>query len=404
MSRKRVLFVDDEPQVLDDLKDLMRLQSDGWDAVYATGGAEAIHQLMRSRFDVVVCDVRMPEIDGQAVLRRTKSEHPGAVRIVLAEPAERSTVMRAVQVAQQFVTKPCEAGALRNVLERATRMQSLLADETLQEVVGRLEKLPSLPVAYWGLTRALADSDSDIPTAARIVEKDSAMCGKIMQLVNSACFGLPREVADIEAAVSQLGFELLRGLALIASVFAAAELGGNIEGFSLERLQRSSLLTGRLARAIADEKPYEDEAFSAGLLHDIGKLVLAMGTPCNFAEVARQCERRARPVYEIEREIFGVTHAQAGAYLLGVWGLPLPIVEAVAYHHLPHEAGGSTFGTLGSVHAADALVEELHHVPAGRAYESALDQEFLKRTGAAVNVPEWRSAAREIAFASGLKG
>jgi HD-like signal output (HDOD) protein len=187
-------------------------------------------------------------------------------------------------------------------------------------------------------------------------------------------------------------------------VFAAAELGGNIEGFSLERLQRSSLLTGRLARAIADEKPYEDEAFSAGLLHDIGKLVLAMGTPCNFAEVARQCARRARPVYEIEREIFGVTHAQAGAYLLGVWGLPLPIVEAVAYHHLPHEAGGSTFGTLGSVHAADALVEELHHVPAGRAYESALDQEFLKRTGAAENVPEWRSAAREIAFASGLKG
>ena len=402
MSRKRILFVDDEPRVLEDFRRLMGPAPQSWDAVYATGGVAAINELSRSRFDVVVCDVGMPEIDGQAVLKKAKSEHPGAVRIVLAESGERDAMMRVVQVAQQFLTKPCEATALYNVLARASQMQNLLSDENLRQVVGKLEKLPSLPVAYWALTRALADADADIPKVARIVEKDPAMCGKIMQFVNSAYFGLPHEVTSIQAAVTYLGFELLKGLALTASVFSAAEVRGNIEGFSLERLQRSSLLTARLARTLADDTPSGDEAFTAGLLHDLGKLVLAMGMPRNFAEVARMSEEGARPIHEIEREIFGVTHAQAGAYLLGVWGLPLPIVEAVAYHHAPLEIPNPDFGTLAMVHISDALVEELFHIPAGRAFESALDEEFVERVGAVSRVEEWRETVREIAMASGV--
>ena len=396
MSRKRILFVDDEPQVLDELKALMALHPNGWEAVYAAGGVAAINELTRSRFDVVVCDVSMPDVDGQAVLKKAKSEHPAAVRIVLAQPAERDAVLRVVPIAQQFVGKPCEPKTLHAVLDRASRVQSLMTNELVREVVGKLEKLPSLPVAYWALTRALADAEADIPKVARIVEKDPAMCGKIMQLVNSAYFGLPHEVTSIQAAVTYLGFELLKSLALTASVFAAAEIRGNIEGFSLERLQRSSLLTGRLARSIAERGAAEDEAFTAGLLHDIGKLVLAMGMPRNFAEVSSLAEEGARPVYELEREIFGVTHAQAGAYLLGVWGLPLTIVEAVAFHHSPREANTASFGTLATVHVADALVEELFHVPPGRAYESALDEDFVERLGASASLAEWReSGARD---------
>ncbi|MGH7741182.1 MAG: HDOD domain-containing protein [Candidatus Eiseniibacteriota bacterium] len=402
MSRKRILFVDDEAPVLDAFRRLMSHSSNGWDAVYATGGVAAINELMRSRFDIVVCDIRMPEVDGQAVLKKAKSEHPAAVRIVLAERDDRDAVMRVVQVAQQFVTKPCDGPSLRTALERASLMQNLLADEAVRQVVGKLEKLPSLPVAYWALTRALADAEADVSKVARIVEKDPAMCGKIMQLVNSAFFGLSSEVTSIQAAVAFLGFELLKGLALTASVFAAAEVRGHIEGFSLERLQRSSLLTARLARSIAQGTPSEDEAFTAGLLHDVGKLVLAMGMPRNFTEAARLGEERPCPVYEIEREIFGVTHAQAGGYLLGVWGLPLPIVEAVACHHLPCEAADSAFGTLATVHVADALIEELFHVPKGRAYESRLDEKFIEHVGVTERIPEWRAAAREIAIASGV--
>jgi len=402
MSRKRVLFVDDEPRILDDLKRSMGRQAHGWDAEYAGGGVEAINALTRSRFDVVVCDASLSEIDAQAVLKKAKSEHPGAVRIVLADRAEREAVMRVVPIAQQFVTKPCDESTLVTVLERAAKIQDLLADDAVRQVVGKLEKLPSLPVAYWALTRALADAEPDIAKVARIVEKDPAMCGKIMQLVNSAYFGLAHEVTSVQAAVSYLGFELLKGLAITASVFAAAEVRGHVEGFSLDRLQRSSLLTARLARTLAGRGPTEEEAFTAGLLHDIGKLVLAMGMPRNFEEVARLREERARPVYEIEREIFGVTHAQAGAYLLGVWGLPLPIVEAVACHHAPREVADESFGTVGAVHVADVLVEEMFHLPPGRAYESSLDREFVERVGIGERIGEWREAAREIAIASGV--
>jgi HD-like signal output (HDOD) protein/CheY-like chemotaxis protein len=399
--RKRILFVDDEPLVLDSLRLAIRPQVEAWEAVYAIGGAAAVDELARQRFDVVVCDASMPGIDGSAVLKKVKSDHPSAVRIVLSGQTEREAVMRILPIAQQFVSKPCDAEMLRSVIDRACQMQALLASESVRQVVGRLDKLPSLPVAYWALTRALADSDADIDKVARIVEKDPAMSVKVMQLVNSAYFGLPQRMNSIHSAVAFLGFEMLKGLALTASVFAAAESKAAVEGFSIERLQRSSLLTARVAKLLVSEPRRSEDAFTAGLLHDIGKLILAMSLPAEFAEVIRQAARGDRPLYEIERERLGVTHAEAGAYLLGVWGLPFPIVEAVAFHHAPCNAGEIGFDLLAAVHIADALVEEMFYVPEGQARESVLDTRFVTAIGAADAIDEWRVIARELARASG---
>lgn len=394
MSLKRILFVDDEVQILEGLQNLLRRQRRKWDLVFCPGGDEALAALAAQPFDVVVTDMRMPGMDGAALLHEVKERYPALARVVLSGHADPDALHRALPVAHQFLSKPCDAEVLRVVIERACNLQAMLADETIRRTIGKLDKLPSVPRTYLQLTDALSRPNVGLADLAAIVEQDPAMSAKVLQLVNSAYFGLPRQMTSIRQAVLYLGTDVLRGLALTADVFAAADLL-DLDDFSLDHLQQSSLLTARLASKFLDDKARSESAFTAAIVHDVGQLVLAMGLPSSYAGVHRSAEAVRRPVHEVEREVFGTTHAEIGAYLLGVWGLPFPIVEAVAYHHAPGLVTEGARDVIGAVHVADVLVHEAQGIDPELI--PPIDLTFLQSAGLRAALPGWRAIAdREL--------
>lgn len=388
-AQTRILFVDDEVAILDGLRDLLRKERRRWEMAFAVGGAEALEELARRPFDVVVSDMRMPGIDGAQLLTTVQALYPSVARIVLTGHADRDAAMRVLPVAHQFLTKPCDAGTLRVAIERTQALHALLASQEIRDIVGRLRSLPSVPKTYLALTEAARDPNKGLGDLTAIVQRDPAMSTKVLQIVNSAYFGGVQRIAAIPQAVMHLGIELLKGLALTGNVFAT--LGRSpIEGFSLEALQQRSLESACLAKRFVDDPRQAEEAFTAALVHDVGQIVIAMGLPKRYQEIVREARQSRRTLHVVELEQLGVTHAEVGAYLLGVWGLPFSIIESVAYHHRPSALGDGPCETLAALHAADVLVD-----PPVAGVEAELDLAFFDRVGMRDRLPAWRRLADE---------
>lgn len=391
------MFVDDEPNVLAGLRNLLRKQRDRWEMLFAPSGKAALEEMATCPADVIVSDMRMPGMDGAELLRLVKEKYPRTVRIVLSGHAEREAVARAISVAHQFLSKPSDADSVRAVIERTCEFQTLMNNESIQRVVGSIERLPALPDTYWDLTRTIERPDSSLTDVAAIVERDPAMSVKVLQLTNSAYFGLPQKTDSIAKAVAYLGLDNLKGLVLAAHVFNA-EGADKLVGFNLDELREESVLTANLARRIAKEPKNKDTAFTAGLVHDIGKLVLARAPACHYHEALKKRKATGRRLAEIERESFGTTHGTAGAYLLGVWGIPLVVAEVVAFHDEPALVDHTDVGTLAAVHLAAALAEA-----AMSGGEPELDGLFLERAGLLPDLAKWREFAMSTVKKPGLR-
>jgi putative nucleotidyltransferase with HDIG domain len=398
--KKRILFVDDERRVLEGLEDLLVRYRHKWEMVFAVGGAEALEQLQQMPFDVIVTDMRMPGMDGATLLGLVNEKHPGTVRVVLSGHFEMEAATRTVPVAHQFLHKPCDPGILERVVDRACNLQALVGDEAVRKVVGGLQRLPTLPAVYVALQRTLRDERSGAPDVARIIQQDISMSAKVLQLVNSAFFGLGRRISTVQEAVSYLGFRMIQHVVLATEIFAGSGLDPR-SGLSLEGLRDHAVLTAAIARRIlgGDRKQAED-AWAAGLLHDVGKLVFATELPEHLATAAAAAREAQQPLFRAEQELFGVTHAEVGAYLLGVWGLPYSVVEAVAHHHVPERVRKPGLDAVTAVHVANALAHECER-SGETVCNAALNFEYLALAGLADQVPHWRQSAQELNCAVG---
>ncbi len=395
MRVKHILFVDDEQQILDGLRDVLRKERRQWDMVFALGGVAALEELAKRPFDVVVSDMRMPGMDGVAFLQAVKERHPAVARIVLSGHAEQDMVLRALPVAHQYLAKPAQADSLRAVIQNACEYRDVLMDPTIRELVGKLDSFPSLPASYWDLTRAVADPDVALTAVAKIIERDPGLSAKVFQIVNSAFFGLPQKTASIGRAVSYLGLQTIKAVAVSLQVFAAAGQSTAVAGFSIETFQDNALLVAEISKQIVRTEMRSEDAFTAGLLRDTGKLILALASPDKFAQAIAEARASERPLWLVEKEIFGVSHADVGAYLLGTWGLPLPIVTAVAFHHAPEAALSGDGDIIIAVHVADALVESVLS-PYHSAATNALDVVTLEQLGVGEELQAWREKATQI--------
>jgi HD-like signal output (HDOD) protein len=395
--KRRVLFVDDEANILDGLRNTFRRQRGDWDMAFALGGPAALCEMEKAPFDVIVADMRMAGMGGAELLRRVKEAYPGTARFVLSGHADQDAIVSVLPFAHQYLSKPCRAEDLQIAIERVCAIQALVHDDTIRRVIGGLDKLPSVPQAYWDLTHAVADPGSGMDEIVSIIQRDPAMSLKILQLANSAYFGLARKVSSIEMAVAHLGAQVLKALALNAGVFSTIEIP-EIEGFSLDRLQAGALLRARLAKRFMRDRKHGEEAFTAAMIHDIGTLIVALVMPEVFTEIRRNARETARPIHVVERERLGVTHAEIGAYLQGMWGLPYPIVQAVAYHHNPSSAPCGEAEVLAALHVADALADpgDLEQSTGSE----GLDLGFLDRAGLISQLGGWRTmAANEMGSA-----
>jgi len=394
----RILFVDDEVKILEGLQRMLRPQRSEWEMAFAPGGKAALTMLEASTFDVIVSDMRMPEIDGAALLEIVREKYPNVLRIVLSGYTELEASYRAVPVAHQFLLKPCDPDALRGAIHRATSLIEVLNSMMLAGLVGSLRDLPSVPRTYAELRRVMEDPDSSIDRVVRVVEQDVAITAKVLQLVNSAFFGVTREITDIKTAVAYLGIAILQNLVLSVEAFRMFRPKKKISGFSIEEFHEHSHLTARIASEIAKMAGSTDALVVAGLLHDIGKLVIAEKSPDHFARAIEGVEQDKKPLFSIEEDLIGVSHAEVGAYLLSLWGLPSPVVEAVAHHHHPERVPHGSLDMISVVYLANLLA----HEHAGNEQEESppgqpIDPKVLAIPGVAAKLPEWNSLASMIA-------
>jgi HD-like signal output (HDOD) protein/ActR/RegA family two-component response regulator len=395
---RRVLFVDDEPRLLEGLRRMLRVQRHEWEMAFAPSGEAALAMMEASPFDVIVSDMRMPEMDGATLLAQVRDLYPQVVRIVLSGHTELSTALRVVPVAHQFLAKPCDAGTLRVAVERACHLKGLLGDESIRRTVGALRDLPSLPRTYGALTQGLSDPDISLQKLAKIVEQDVGISAKILQLVNSAFFGIAQPVTNIEHAVIYLGINTIRSLVLSLEIFRVFEPYTALPGFSLERLHSHARLAAHIAARLPVPKHLLDITMAAGMLHDVGKLILAWKLPERFKKLLAQAAEERCPLYNVEEREYGFSHAEIGGYLLGLWGLPYILVEAVALHHGPNRVPHEYFDAVSAVHIANFLAHELDpscpERPLGNDTEPS--REELAALGVGEDLAAWRAMAAEI--------
>ena len=386
--KRRILFVDDEARVLEGLENLLRGYRKQWAMTFAQGALAAKAEIDAAPFDVVVSDMRMPTMDGAQLLAHVRDQHPSTVRIILSGYAELEAAHRAVPVAHQFLIKPCDPVALSEVIERVCALRLRIDDEAIRRVIGKIDRLPSAPKIYGALTQALLDPRVDGRAIAQILRQDVAMCAKLLQLVNSAFFRAARTITSIEQAVGFLGINAVRDLVMAVEVFDARRIKDAAHTAMIEQLQRRSLATGDLARRVAAPKQ-ADDAFMAGLLHDVGELVLVTAEPAKMTALTAEAKRRGVPRQVVEAEQHdGVTHAEIGGYLLGLWGLPHVVVEAVTNHHAPWQAPHPAFDVLDAVYVADCLVRE-----SDRDAHDAIDTNYLATLSIDRRLDEWRRLA-----------
>ncbi|MEI6670108.1 MAG: response regulator [Acidobacteriota bacterium] len=395
---RRILFVDDDPSVLDGLRHRLRRQRHRWDMVFVGGGEAALEVLAREPIDVIVTDLRMPHMDGATLLQLVQQQHPQVIRIVLSGHAERETAMMAAGVAHQFLSKPSEHGLLENVIERSCNLHLLIQDARIKRLVGRVGHLPSMPQVYHQIRAAVEQQDGSAAQVAFILKQDIAICAKVLQLVNSAFFRLYRSIVDVEEAVAYLGFDTIQRITLAVELFQQSRGVPGPRVHEVEALHKHGVLVGQIAAGLFADKRMKEDAFVVGLLHDIGKLVLVVGMPEHMDRATLEAQRSGCSLYEAEATISGVTHAEVGAYLLGLWGLQYSVVEAVAYHHTPWKVDTSEMALLTGAYIADGLARELLAAGSDQPQPVWLDQGYLDRIGVGERMTDWREmASREVA-------
>jgi HD-like signal output (HDOD) protein len=396
--KRRVLFVDDEPNILEGLRLRLHGQRHQWEMSFVESGEAALELLSRTPIDVIVTDLRMPRMDGATLLQHVHQRYPHIVRIVLSGHAELQTSLRAVNVAHQFLTKPSEPGVIENSVERACSLQLLINDDKIREAVGRVDHLPSLPRVYSQLKVMLLNENASAGQVADIMKKDMAICAKTLQLVNSAFFRLSRSIVEIEEAVMYLGFSTILQITLAVEVFQQGRVATGPVGVSLHHLQGHAVLVAQVASGLFTDKKQQEDAFVTGLLHDIGKLILAVELPSYLDALTTEMHRSGCSSHEAEITTLGVTHAEVGGYLLGLWGLPYSVIEAVANHHAPWHVDTREMGMLAATYIANGLVHDLCAQGVSDDQASSLNPTYIESLGVTGQIAEWREkASREVA-------
>jgi HD-like signal output (HDOD) protein/CheY-like chemotaxis protein len=395
VSAIRVIFVDDEPRVLEGLKRMLRPKRNEWQMTFVGSAAEALSALKKEPCEVVVTDMRMPGMNGAELLEVVQRDYPDTIRLILSGQAETESVMKALGVSHQFLSKPCDAEVLQSTISRAFALRNLAGSEQVKALVARINKLPTLPSSYQKLVEVLRSQNSSIEDVADVISTDPAMTARLLKLVNSAYFGLQKPVADVARAGALLGLDRIMALVLGQGIFSDCE-APKVEGFSMESLWQHSVSTAAAAHRIAIAEQMDRDvvtaAFLAGMLHDIGKLVLAMGLPEQYAKVLKQASTgRPGELQQIEMLELRASHTDVGAYLVGLWGLPNTIAEAVAYHEDPSQSRAAGFGLPAIVHAADRLVYR-PDITDPRSPELGLNVAYFEKHGRIDRWNDWRDA------------
>lgn len=347
---KSILFVDDERQIL---KSINRMFIDSDYKIHLAGsGEEALEILAENSVDIIVSDMKMPEMDGYELLKRVKNLYPAITRIILSGYSDEDIIYKAIHsnIVKMYMFKPWKGDELKDTICEIFKTQEILSSKKILTTINTIENLPTLPDTYIKLNNAI-ENNLDIDEITKIIENDQAISIDILHIVNSAFYGI--RTASIKTALMHLGLGNIKNIILVSGICNDC----NYIGSDKETFWKHSSLCNRLFvkmyKTLLNKKLPENFS-SAGLLHDIGKIIISQNYTEGYKKVVKLSnEKKEIQEYEIEKEVLGITHNELGAYLLNWWGIPQPVVEVALYHDEPSNGSDVNKELIYMVHLAN---------------------------------------------------
>jgi putative nucleotidyltransferase with HDIG domain len=397
--KKRILFVGEDQTLCQEFQAQCPGPESAWTTQHARTEEEALAACQQHTIAAIVTEANLGGKNGTELLDAVMRRQPKALRVIVSDPADMESTVKCIGHAHHHVLKPCSAQTLLNVLEQAFAQEAWLPSEPVQGLIAQMRQVPSPLKAYTQIVEEMKSPTCSLEKIGRLIEQDPAIAAKVLQLANSAVFGRELNVVSTTEAIGYIGLETTKAVVLLAHTFSSFD-NLKLVHFSVEDLWRHSVQVGRLARRVAElEKANEDvaeQAFAAGLLHDIGKLLFAANHSGLFGKVLRLAREQHCNLWEAEAQILpGVGHAELGATVLGIWGLPKTITEAVALHHRPWRQRGHGFSTITAVHVAN-IVDHDNHPDPTIIMPSQINTAYLKDLGLAERVEAWRQGCEEL--------
>lgn len=398
MMKKNILLVDEDILILKALKRSLRQFNDQWTVSYAQNPHQALEQLEQGSIDVLITEVHLTATDGERFLRSFLAKHPNAARIILTGYTAAQAIFKFAGLAHQLLAKPWSDQTLIETIQRADLISRMLSDRQLKRTLNLIESFPSIPAVYLELSRKLKNGEPSVQEVGEIIIQDPSLVVKLLQIVNSPFYGLPMPVSDPQKAVALLGLDVVKGFVLTSGLFKQYE-NKKIACFKIDALWQHSLKTANIVRQIAKNehlaKEISEASFIASLLHDVGKIIVAFNFPDEFKEICNRSQKEQAPFWHIELQVMGSTHAEIGAYLLGLWGLPLAVIKAVQEHHQPDLNGLSGIDQTTLVHIANAI-EKTTVNPSGE-MPVDINPEYIAHLQLNESIAKWRKQIMAIA-------
>ncbi len=351
----RILLVDGNADLLQTIRRDFWKRHRNWEVVLASTGEEALQALARDPVDIVISDMALPDMEGAELIHRVRELQPGAVRIALADHAMAEWTEKAEGDLHRLFIKPLEPDFLIGAVESLNIEDDETNVRAIRAFVGGLRQIPSLPSLYSELVVLLQREDAGMAEVARLIRRDLGVASQVLKLANSVHAGSDRPVSELGQAVAMLGVDSLRALVLFRGLISSFD-SPRPQGLDLEKLWFHSfeVATGVRKLVVAEgEMQLADLAFSAGLLHDIGLVVLATDPAGRYRSILEKAQSSRVPLAVLEHDTYGVDHAQVGAHLLNLWGLPPAFCRPIREHHAP-PAGEEGFPLSAALHLADA--------------------------------------------------
>ena len=402
--KHRILFVDPEPALLNGLRRGLIERCESWE-MHFVQTAEAALPILKQGVDVLVTEIELPTADGHELVAEVAERWPETMRIVLSAENEQSRILQSLGPAHRFLAKPCETEQVDQTIARALGLTRALKEDALQTVVRQVDELPSLPEVYRAVLAETQHPRASLARIGRLIEQDVALSAKILKVVNSAYFGTPQRINTAGHAVNYLGLDIVSNLLLALQLMQSG--GPAPSSLSIDDLWRHSLLTASLGREVARIERWgneaEQEAFTAGMLHGIGRIVMATQLSEPYRSVLYRLRHGEEPASEVELDRIGTTHLSISSYLLALWGLPDMIVEAIAYADEPANCATPESKPLIALHAARYIAGEIAWTPSW-ARCAPVDRDYLETIGLAARWPRWSRLIERYAEEPSLTG
>jgi len=404
LDKKRILFVDDEAQTLSLWERQLVSMNKEWDMEFVNSGEKALELMAKEPFDVVVSDMKMPEMGGEELLGKVKKQYPKTIRFLLSAFNERDTVLKTVNVIDQFMVKPCEPEELISNIKHGLELATDVDPSRIEALIQNIDSLPTLPKLYDKLKEEIQSETTGLRDIAKIIQQDVSITAKILQVVNSAFFGLRQKIWDIEQAVVYLGSETIQALVIMAGVYDQFS-NEEIKKFSIQEIFTHSsevgLMTSKILKSRNMPKEIVEKGVMAGSLHDVGKLVFIRVKPLEYEAIFKKQKETKMPIEQLEKEAFGVDHGELGTHLMEKWGLPEEVTAAIRTHHNSIKAFEEGFHLGDAVFIANELINAIKTgEEEGKYLENKLDKRRgitrLNKVSLLKCLPEWKKTAKEI--------